>query len=167
MRSIAPGRAFCSGQAEMGGYFLHQKYQNDVLSAIAAVAEQPARIRRLFPSLEANESGLYMVRLMREGLVREIVVDDFIPVFKEHCTFFVRATAGECWPLILEKGLAKLCGSYQRAMQSSLGDLLRALTFSPVQSVSTALPPDQLWELMREGRRKDYVVCATSGEQSD
>jgi hypothetical protein len=96
----------------MAHYFLGHNYQNDVLSAIAAVAEDTPRVRRLFSDTRANQSGLYMLRLMKEGLVREVVVDDLIPVFKEHCTYFVRPTATECWPLILEKGLAKIFGSY-------------------------------------------------------
>lgn len=101
-----------------------------------------------------------MTRLMRGGQINEIVVDDSIPVYKPHCTFFARPNKTDCWGVVLEKSLAKLHGSYDNLVKSDLRDLLRALTYSP----TTTLPvdntnPDVLWEKLRKASRRDYVCC--------
>ena len=50
------------------------------LSAIAALAENDFRIKNLFVDLRVNPMGIYMARIMYKGTLREVVVDDFIPV---------------------------------------------------------------------------------------
>jgi hypothetical protein len=50
------------------------------MSSIAALAEREYRVRGLFGSLEVNPWGVYMCRLLFDGVYQEVVVDDFFPV---------------------------------------------------------------------------------------
>lgn len=51
------------------------------LSSISALAEVPDRIRKMFGSTEINPNGFYMVHVNLSGICREVVVDDYFPVF--------------------------------------------------------------------------------------
>ena len=49
------------------------------LSAIAGLAEKESRVTKIFPNLEINKNGIYMVRVLQKGVLREVVVDDYFP----------------------------------------------------------------------------------------
>lgn len=83
------------------------------LSAISALAENDFRIKNLFPNLEINPHGIYMVRILFQGILREVVVDDYIPVSPQNTPLFAKPAGGrEIWVMILEKAWAKIHGSY-------------------------------------------------------
>lgn len=83
------------------------------LSSIAALAEEDFRIKNLFPSLEINPYGIYMARILHQGIIKEVVVDDYIPVTPQNTPLFAKPAGGkEIWVMILEKCWAKLHGSY-------------------------------------------------------
>ena len=49
------------------------------MSCLAALAENPERIKNLFITKTVNEAGIYAVRLYINGEERVIVVDDYFP----------------------------------------------------------------------------------------
>lgn len=51
-----------------------------MLSSLAALAEYPDIIRRIFRGQTANPEGLYKVSLRVDGTVEEVLIDDFVPV---------------------------------------------------------------------------------------
>ena len=51
-----------------------------MLSAIAALAEDSRRVASLFGDSKINPHGIYMARVMHLGNIREVVVDDYVPV---------------------------------------------------------------------------------------
>lgn len=54
-----------------------------------------------------------MVRILYQGVLREVVVDDYIPVTPQNTPLFAKPAGGrEVWVMILEKAWAKLNGSY-------------------------------------------------------
>lgn len=52
------------------------------LSALAALAEDESRIRTIFGNQTFSPNGIYKVVLRIDGVIQEIIVDDFIPVNK-------------------------------------------------------------------------------------
>jgi hypothetical protein len=83
------------------------------LSSIAALAEVPDRIRKIFGSTEMNPNGFYMAHINVSGICREVVVDDYFPVYEPLDTLvFAKPKDSEIWVMILEKIWAKLRGSY-------------------------------------------------------
>ena len=51
------------------------------LSALAALSEEPEIIRGLFKGRQRyNRQGVYKVTLRVDGIVRDVIVDDYFPV---------------------------------------------------------------------------------------
>lgn len=61
--------------------------------ACSVLAERRERILRLLPSVEPSREGRYVVRLFKDGLEREVTVDDHFPCIQAHATQ-VQATEG-------------------------------------------------------------------------
>lgn len=51
-----------------------------LLSSIAALAENPEIIKTIFHGQAYNKEGIYRVVLSVDGIIQEIVVDDYIPL---------------------------------------------------------------------------------------
>lgn len=102
------------------------------LSAVSALSEQDFRIKNLFPELRLNRHGVYMARLLFRGVLREVVVDDYIPVNQQGDPLFAKPAAGrEIWVMILEKCWAKLHGSYGAIVGGLPGEVLHAISAAP------------------------------------
>lgn len=88
-----------------------------LLAALAELAESPDRIKKLFKTQEVSPEGMYVIKMYKNGVPVEIVVDDYIPWFKDRKTpleAFSRGKGSECWVQLVEKAYAKLHGSYDR-----------------------------------------------------
>lgn len=59
-----------------------------------------------------NENGIYKVLLRIHGEIREIVVDDWIPINAYNEPLFCQLNGNEFWVAIMEKAWAKAHGSY-------------------------------------------------------
>lgn len=84
------------------------------LAAVAASAENPRRITRLFNSCSINKNGIYMARLMVEGKWKEVVVDDQFPAFRGEPLYAKPFKGRAIWVMVLEKCWAKVNGGYKR-----------------------------------------------------
>lgn len=88
-----------------------------LLSAMWCLAEHPKHIKKLFKTKEITDDGRYEVWLFDIEAMewKLVVVDEFIP-----CTTgsgravptYTRPLGEEIWVLLLEKAVAKFCGSY-------------------------------------------------------
>jgi hypothetical protein len=86
-----------------------------LLSALAALAEQPATIQNCFLTDSFNPRGKYGFRLWDDAAKQFVTlyIDDFIPVNeKSGKPVFSSPSGNEMWVMLLEKAIAKLCGSY-------------------------------------------------------
>jgi hypothetical protein len=52
------------------------------LSAVAALAEVQHRIYNIFGEQEFSPNGIYRVKLRVDGFIREVLIDDYVPVNK-------------------------------------------------------------------------------------
>jgi hypothetical protein len=52
------------------------------------------------------------VQLRIDGIIKEVVIDDYVPVNKANRPLFCQPNKNEFWVLILEKAWAKANGSY-------------------------------------------------------
>lgn len=87
------------------------------MAALAALAENPYRIKQMFHTKTITDSGAYAVKLYVNGEPMDIVIDDYFPYDsrpERDCWMFSRDTAErETWVMILEKAYAKVFGSYE------------------------------------------------------
>ncbi|CAE7619947.1 Capn15 [Symbiodinium sp. CCMP2592] len=88
-----------------------------LLSCLSSLADYPNRIKALFPSKQLNEEGKYVVWLFDIGTEAwtETTVDEFIPCNIKHgvaVPTFATPMGEEIWVQLIEKAMAKFCGSY-------------------------------------------------------
>jgi calpain-15 len=105
------------------------------LSALSALAECPGRIESMFNTKTFNEAGIYSVNFWVNGQVKEVIVDDYIPVSpdtKLPC-FAYSNQSGEIWAMIIEKAWAKLHGSYCLIRTGTAAQALSHLTGAPTK----------------------------------
>lgn len=106
--------------------------ERSFLAALSTLAENDFRLRNLFPYPELHRNGIYVVRLQHRGELREVIVDDNVPINgKGEPLFAWPAQGGQIWPMILEKGWAKLHGSYGAIVGRPISEIFRALTCAP------------------------------------
>ena len=148
-----------------------------LVSALASAAEYPECLRNCFVTKEYSQRGRYVVRLWdaRRRAWEHVVVDDRIAC--KHGTrepLFAKRHGSELWPMILEKAVAKFCGSYSAlsggfsvwAWQAMTGDPVFALMRSGAGWRCDNIEPAQA---STTGRRNDvrFVVDGQLATMSD
>jgi calpain-15 len=141
------------------------------LASLAALAEDPSRIVAIFhEDFEESKYGLYKVLVNREGVPTELVIDDYIPVYKTtNRPVFCKANGNEIWVMLLEKVWAKVKGSYGAIKAGSPHEVLNTFSIAPCFnfSIHEALEEadhDKAWESLREAARRNYPMCAGSND---
>ncbi|KAG5487479.1 hypothetical protein LSCM1_07434 [Leishmania martiniquensis] len=164
---ICPGKV---EQGELGDCWL--------MCALATQAEDPKTLMRMFRHPKGagvarveRAIGAYRVSFNKNGLWRNILVDDYLPVVAGVPTFAHSSDPCELWPGILEKAFAKMHGSY--AMIQS-GDPMHALTdmtgFSTMRidemfASATLNSGRDLLPKMMQWQKKGYqAVLTTAGK---
>ena len=116
------------------------------LSVLSVLSEVPSRIKKLFVHDKQNNLGVYGLRICKNGEWKEVVVDDYIPCWKEDPAFS-KAEGNELWVILLEKAWAKLHGSYERIEAGFAENVLRDLTGAPTEVIETS--DETLWERVK------------------
>lgn len=143
------------------------------VSALAALAEFPGRIEKIFLNNhnELSRTGIYGINLYTLGFPQTIIVDDFLPLQPgkeqgKYTTLYADlSNEAGIWGPIFEKALAKRFGNYEHIVSGVPSDAIRALTGSPFymfehkkQDVET------LWQLLNtHDRHDDFITCGTEG----
>lgn len=144
------------------------------MCAIAALAENPILISRLFRTKKKNEAGYYEIVLFIDGEWQVVIVDDFFVVHKnfqyyENPFVFSSPNGKEMWVLILEKAWAKVNGGFTNIISGSAKDAMLALTGYNSETIyyeSTKI--DEIWEKLLEADQHNYfIACSTSQEIMD
>ena len=68
-------------------------------------------IKDRFITKEVNSAGVYLLKFYVKNVETLVVIDDFVPVINGK-TAFAGSKSGSFWAILLEKGFAKLLGSY-------------------------------------------------------
>jgi calpain-15 len=133
------------------------------LCSISCLAEIPGFIENLFVTKE-NAYGFYSVKVCRDGVWKNIIVDDYIPCGKDSNTLcFSQTLGGEVWVSVLEKVWAKVKGSYENTELCSISDCLRDLTGAPARVLFCN---KILWEEVVTSISKNYIICASASSNS-
>lgn len=66
-----------------------------MLSSIAALAENPEIIKTIYHGQEYNKEGIYRIVLSVDGIIQEVVVDDYIPLNEYDTPIFCQPTIRE------------------------------------------------------------------------
>mgnify|MGYP000887148227 FL=1 len=141
------------------------------LSSLAALAEYPFLLSRLFFVEDINQSGIYCVWLCDNGEWRPVVIDDSLPVRKQQgklVPVFSHSNVPELWVSLIEKAYAKINGCYENIEGGFPEEALHDLTGAPYQLLWREQDLDTVREFIRSAFFQGYIVvgCAPEAETS-
>ena len=122
-----------------------------LVSVLAALAEQPKRIQKLFKTQQPNKAGCYVVQMCVGGIWQDIVVDDYLPCSNGR-PIYGHTQSGALWVALIEKAWAKLCGSYQAIVMGTADMGFIHLCGMPsfgLKHVEYRSKRDELWRKMK------------------
>ena len=143
-----------------------------ILATMSSMAEIPPRIEDLFETKEVNRAGIYMMYFYINGVKTPVIVDDYLPSKNGRCGF-AKGKSGELWVSLLEKGWAKLHGTYAR-MAGGLPSMA-AVHLSGTPSTSYDHDDykndrrlfEKLFEIIDDADDKNYSIMACSPGQGE
>ena len=117
----------------------------------------------MFITDRTNEYGLYAISLVKNGEVKEVVIDDYFPC-QDGSPCFSKANGNELWVLILEKCWAKLHGSYERIEAGHAHNVMTDLTGAPSHDFDIEdTGVDEVWNKLVTGERKGFLMACSAG----
>jgi calpain-15 len=144
---------------------LENKY---FISAMTTLAESPYRITSLFITREVSPNGIYIVRLCIMGIWRYIIVDDYFPVkTSDSKPAFSSCKKNTLWVLLIEKGYAKVYGSYEAIVAGDPCEAMNDLSGAPNISVELGANPEELWTKLKNYDEKNYLMAFNFNESPD
>jgi len=144
------------------------------LCALSAIAEFPHLVKRLFlkESQTVSSSGVYKLRLCKNGQWQTVTVDDYFPCWPGGGPAYSRSHGNELWVLLLEKAYAKLHGSYGAIKMGWAYEAMLDLSGCPYATIRLEDPDVQeriragaMWDELVRWDDEGYVMsCSTPGE---
>lgn len=129
------------------------------LSALAAIAETPSRIKSMFLSQDMNNEGVFGVKTYFNGMENLMVVDNLFPC-KNSKPMFAKSNNNELWALILEKVWAKHHRSYQAITAGQSYEVFRDLLGAP--SYYYKVNEKNVWKVLRLADKNKYICSVTA-----
>jgi hypothetical protein len=88
-----------------------------LMCAMAALTEFPDLVTDIIETKTVNPDGIYRVKVCKNGWWQSVRLDDYFPCHPGPGTkagpLYSRCNGNELWVMLLEKTMAKLCGSYE------------------------------------------------------
>lgn len=140
------------------------------LSAVSALAEKEDRIISIFGDQEGMKNGIYRVTLRVNGVIEEILVDDYVPVNSRGEPIFCQPNKNEIWVPILEKAWAKANKSYSNIVAGCPSEIFRATTYAPAETLETGSSKEEiefLWETILENAKMNRPCCCGTDDRND
>ena len=143
----------------------------NISTVLTALCLKPARILSLFKSnpIGRPKTSLefFTLNLFLYGRSETIVLDKYFPKFTpqnaEVC--FPQADKGCIWPLLLQKAMAKIVGSYSALQKLDPQDIFKILTGAPVARIDLSDIKNQDIDL--EAARKGWSMVAKLKDNSE
>jgi calpain-15 len=142
------------------------------LASISALAENPQRIQNIFlDNFVVNGNCIYKVVACVDGVMAEVVIDDFVPVYASTSRpVFCKANGREIWVMLLEKAWAKIKGSYGAISAGTPHEVLNTFCLAPcfnfqIQSSNAEEYKDAVWAELLDASALDLPTCASTREE--
>ena len=148
------------------------------VGALSIMAHQkPHLLGKLFPfNQEFSECGVYLVRLCKDGLWRNVIIDDHFPCNRNKGLSFTAAARRQLWVPLIEKAAAKLFGCYEALHSGTLCEAFSLLTgFSTEREIIKEAADfsdevrDTLWARLVSAHSEGFLIglaCAAKPSQN-
>lgn len=93
----------------------------------------PSKFKELLAHETSTSKGIYEYKLYYKGIIRSVIIDDFIPMANEKIPFMSKPVAeNEIFPMLIEKAIAKVCGKYS-SIPENVEEILEILFCGPLR----------------------------------
>ena len=135
------------------------------VGALSILAHQkPHLVKALFPfNQDFSEYGVYLVRLCKDGVWRNVIVDDMLPCNRDARLAYTTAARRQLWVPLIEKAAAKLCGCYEGMHSGTLCEAFSLLTGLATDrelliSELTAEESETLWARAASAQSEGFLI---------
>ena len=135
------------------------------VGALSILAHQkPKLLKKIIPfNQEYSEIGAYLVRLCKDGLWRNVIIDDHFPCNRAGRLTFTGAARRQLWVPLIEKAAAKLFGCYEGLHSGTLCEAFALLTgFATDREVLreelSIEQKDVLWARVVSGHSEGFLI---------
>eukprot|EP00405_Crypthecodinium_cohnii_P026405 CAMPEP_0206489210 /NCGR_PEP_ID=MMETSP0324_2-20121206/43041_1 /ASSEMBLY_ACC=CAM_ASM_000836 /TAXON_ID=2866 /ORGANISM="Crypthecodinium cohnii, Strain Seligo" /LENGTH=644 /DNA_ID=CAMNT_0053968719 /DNA_START=42 /DNA_END=1976 /DNA_ORIENTATION=+ len=147
------------------------------LSGLAAVANtHPDIIEKVFVgsgNINARGRSVYRLHFMLDGKDQFVAIDDMIPMkpkgYNPRFYFASFHNGDNAWPALLEKGFAKLAGSYLAISGGLQYEAFQAITQAPVdhifQSSKDTWEESKIWDFIKTAIDNKWPVGAGTSDR--
>jgi len=141
-----------------------------LLSSIIAICfTRPTIIYDFFENITYNYNGIYGVRILIQGELNLILIDDKIPILCDNKKIPMTSyTKKEIWLPILEKAWAKANGkSYIKNLYGTPLEAFKTISFAPTivhqhKKYNLRGRFDLIWKILLEASLKKYAICVST-----
>ena len=99
------------------------------MTAVSNLCKFPNKVKQMFKQNSKNEKGFYEIEVFIDGKKQIVIVDDYIPAYKESKQLvFAKSNKKKIWVILLEKAWAKVNGGYVNTISGRAEDALEFLT---------------------------------------
>jgi len=139
-----------------------------LLVALIGLAKNPVRIYNLFITQKTNSKGAYTVKMLLQGQIKYVTVDDYLPCKEDHTLAFSTTKQNELWLSIIEKAWTKLNGCcYMKTWLGIPSEALGALSEAPTiyenhKKLLSRGRIYEVWDKLIKGFSRKWVICANT-----
>ncbi len=138
-------------------------------SVISISLNRPYIIFDFFENVKYNSKGIYGIRILIQGELNLILIDDLIPLYlKKNKQILLSYTKKEIWLPILEKAWVKASGkSYLKSLYGTPLEAFNTISFAPTlvyqhKKYNLLDRNDLLLRKLIEAFSKKYAVCVST-----
>ena len=131
------------------------------------MAQYPELVRARFETKSVNSAGVYLLTFYVNGVKTPVLVDDHLPVDPssgKKRPVFAHNDNGVLWGSLLEKGWAKLHGSYARIETGHSYFTSEHLTGVPATQLKhkdiDAKSSEKFWQDLKEAKQRNFLIMA-------
>lgn len=150
------------------GYYIGDCW---LLASCSGVALKRKDIADVFATKTANDEGIIALNLYLKGRETQITIDDTVPLNSYGSpTIAQLEDSGAIWPLIIEKGLAKLYGNLENIVGGWTHEANYALTGYPstYMTIDEFTDAEDMFNYFEEAlKRGDILSLGTYGNGDD
>ena len=143
------------------------------LSVLSSFAENPKRIKSLFPNINMSPNGVFEAKVFVHGQACKVVVDDYFPcIEKEDGSFEIAFTGinektNNVWAMVLEKIWAKVNFAYENIIAGVPSDAFEFLSPCPIDDYFHDIHHDEIYNRILEADQKNFIItCAITASEN-
>ena len=158
-------------------YFVYDKIEiNDIvqgeigdaylMAPLASIAEFPNRVEKIIISKDVNPTRTFSVRLFVAGVPKIVEVDCLFPARSNGVPIYALPKNNQIWPLIIEKGWAKIHKGFKAIEGGDPREGFAALTGAPCELyMHEKISRKDMWETLLHSDRQNFIMCAAGAKE--